>query len=84
MKQRIYKELEELERVDAAALQARTRRRKLSPAAVFRELVGNYASETLAGESLAETIARTAEISARALKDHLWERAQATGLRLQA
>jgi len=76
MRQRIYQELEELERIKAAALQARGRRNRPAGVAVFRELLSRYAIGQLPGESLAETIARTAGIGAQELKDLLWERAQ--------
>jgi tryptophanase len=47
---------------------------------LFRQLLDRYAIEQLPGKSLAETVARAAGISARELKDLLWERAQAIGL----
>ena len=76
MRQRIYQELEELERIEAAALQARVCHNRPSGVAVFRELLSRYGIEQVPGESLAETVARTAGISAQELKDLLWERAQ--------
>jgi hypothetical protein len=76
MRQSIYRELEELERTEAVALQARARRNGPSGVAMFRELLSRYGMEQVAGESLAETVARTAGIGAQELKDLLWERAQ--------
>jgi hypothetical protein len=76
MRQKIYKELAELERVHAAALQARALRDRPSGIALFGQLVSRHAPERVAGESLAETVARAAGISARELKDLLWERTQ--------
>ena len=43
------------------------------------QLLSRYAIGQLPGESLAETVARVAGISAWELKDLLWERAHATG-----
>jgi hypothetical protein len=60
-----------------AALQARACRNGPSGVALFRQLLDSYAIEELPGESLAETVARAAGISARELKDLLWDRAQA-------
>jgi hypothetical protein len=77
MRQRLYRELEELERIEAAALQVRSCRSEPSGAEVFGQLLERYAIEQLAGESRAETVARAALISARELKDLLWEGAQA-------
>jgi len=79
MRRRVYKELEELERIEAAAVQARVCRNRPSRVEVFRELLSRYAIEPLPAESLAETVARAAAISAWELKDLLWERAQAIG-----
>jgi hypothetical protein len=79
MRQSIYKELEELERTEAAVLQTRARRNRPSGVAMLRELLSGYGIEPLPGESLAETVARTAGISAQELKDLLWKRAQAIG-----
>jgi hypothetical protein len=69
-----------MERLDAAALQARASRNGPSGVELFRQLLDRYAIEQLPGKSLAETVARAAGISARELKDLLWERAQAIGL----
>ena len=80
MRQKVYKDLAEMERIDAAALQARAWRNGPSVVEMFRQLLDSYAIEQLPGESLAETVARAAGISARELKDLLWERAQAIGL----
>jgi hypothetical protein len=75
MRQRVYKDLAELERIHAAAVQARALRDRPSGTAMFGEqLVSRHATESVAGESLAETVARAAGISARELKDLLWER----------
>src|SRR5580704_5219477 len=75
MRQRVYRELEALERKAAAAQQARASRDGPSPGEVFRGLLSRYDIEQLSGESLAETVARAAEIGARDLKNLLWERA---------
>ena len=80
MRQRLYRELEEMERIEAAALQARAGRDGPSGADVFRQLLSRYAIEQLPGESLAETVARASEINAWELRDLLSERAQAIGL----
>jgi hypothetical protein len=80
MRQKVYKELAEMERIDAAALQARASRNGPSGVELFRQLLDRYAIAQLPRESLAETVARAAGISARELKDLLWERAQAIGL----
>jgi hypothetical protein len=80
MRQKVYKELAEMERIDAAALQARASRNGPSGVELFRQLLDSYAIAQLPGESLAETVARAAGIGARELKDLLWERAQAIGL----
>ena len=77
MRQRLYRELEEWERIEAAALQARSCRNEPSGVEVLGQLLGRYAVARLAHESLAETVARTAAISAQELKDLLWEGAQA-------
>ena len=74
MRQRVYKDLAELERIHAAALQVRALRDRPSGTAMFGELVSRHATERVGGESLAETVARAAGISARELKDLLWER----------
>jgi hypothetical protein len=79
MRQRIYQELEELERTEAAALQARARRNGPSAVAVLRDLLSRYAIGELPAESLAESVARASGIGAAELKDLLWERAQAIG-----
>ena len=79
MRQKVYQELEELERIDAAALQARACRNGPPCIEMFRDLLSRYAIEQRPEESLAETVARASGISARQLKDLLWERAQAIG-----
>ena len=76
MRQKLYRQLEKLERTAAAARQARAGRKGPSGAEVFRELLSSCATE-ISGESLAETVARAADISARELKELLWEIAQA-------
>jgi hypothetical protein len=76
MRRRIYQELEELERTEAA-LQARVCRKGPSGVAVFRELLSRHAIGQLPEESLAETVARASGIGAGELKDLLW--AQAIG-----
>jgi hypothetical protein len=76
MRQKLHRQLEKLERTTAAALQARAGRNASSGAEMFRELLSSCATE-IPGESLAETVARAADISARELKELLWESAQA-------
>jgi hypothetical protein len=76
VRQRLYKELEEMERIEAAARQARAGRNAPSGVEVFRQLLSRRGVGQLAGESLAETVARAAEISAWELRDLLSERAQ--------
>ena len=76
MRQSLYRELEEMERIHAAALQARAGRDRPSAAELFRQLLSRYAIGQLPGESLAETVARAARVSAWELRDLLWERAQ--------
>jgi hypothetical protein len=76
MRRSIYRELEELERMEAAAQRAEDCRSGSSGVAMFRELLSRYAIEQLPGESLAETVARTAGISAQELKNLLSEQAQ--------
>lgn len=77
MRQRLYRELEEMERVEAAARQARAGGNGRSGVEVFRRLLSKYAIEQLHEESLAETVGRAAEIGAQELKDLLSERAHA-------
>jgi len=79
MRKRIYKNLEELEKLDAAVWQARAYRNRPSCVEVFRELLSRHAIEPLAAESLAETVARASGISALQLKDLLWEREHSIG-----
>ena len=79
MRQRVYRELEELERTEAAALQARACRNGPSRVAMFRQILSRYAIEQRPEESLADTVARAAGTSARQLKELLRERAQAIG-----
>jgi hypothetical protein len=54
-----------MERIDAAALQARASRNGPSGVELFRQLLGSYAIEQVPGESLAETVARAAGINRR-------------------
>jgi hypothetical protein len=77
MRQRLYRELEELERREAAALHARSCRNRPSGVDVIRQILSRYGAEQLAGESVAESVARAAAISAQELKDLLGKRAQA-------
>lgn len=77
MRQRIYRQLAELERQEAAALQARACRKDASQVEMFRKLLSSCAIEQGPGESLAETVARASGINAQELKDFLWERTQA-------
>jgi hypothetical protein len=77
MRQNIYKKLEQMERIYAAARQSEAYRNGPSGAEVMRTLLRRYAMEQLPGESRAETLARAAGISTRELKDFLWERALA-------
>jgi hypothetical protein len=77
VRQSVYKKLEELERIKAAARQAEAYRSGPSGAEVMGSLLSRYAVEQLPGESRAETLARAAGISTRELKDLLWERAHA-------
>jgi hypothetical protein len=79
MRQRFCQELKELERIEAAAWQARVCRRGPSGREVFGELLTRHAIEQQIGESPAETVARAAGISGRELKDLLWERANPVG-----
>ncbi len=74
MRQRVYRELAALERIDAAAFQARAGRNGTSGVAVFRQLLSRYAIAQLPGESEAETVTRGFGISAQELKDLLGER----------
>ena len=60
MRQSIYRNLEKLERIHAAARQANARRRALSGAEVMRGLLSRYTIGLLPGESRAEALAREA------------------------
>ena len=71
MRQSVYRELEKLERIHAAARQANARRHALSGAEVMRGLLSRYAIGLLPGESRAEALARAAGISTRELKNIL-------------
>jgi hypothetical protein len=79
VKQAIYKKLEQLERIHAAARQAEAYRTAPSGVEVMQALLCGYAVAQLAGESGTETLARAAGISARELKDRLQERVHAAG-----
>ena len=79
MRQRVYRELEALERTEAAASQARACRNGLSRAEMLRQLLSRFGIEQRPEESLAETVARASGIDARQLKDFLCERGQAIG-----
>jgi hypothetical protein len=83
VRQNVYRKLEELERIHAAARPAEAYRTGRSGAEVMRALLSQYAIEPLPGESRAETLARAAGISTRELKDLLWEHAQAAGPELE-
>ena len=80
MKPSIYKKLEQLERIHAAARQAEAYCAAPSGAEIMQTLLCGYGVGQLPGQSRAETLARAAGISARELKDLLSERAQTTGL----
>jgi hypothetical protein len=79
MRQKVYRELEELERIDAVAWQAGASRNGPSCVEVLRELLRRHALEPFPAESPAETVARAAGMDARELKHLLWKRAQPTG-----
>ena len=76
MRQKICRQLDELERTEAAALQARAGCNRPSGGEAFRKLLSRCGIEQIPEESLAETVARGAGISARELKDLLWKREQ--------
>jgi hypothetical protein len=77
MRRAIHRQLDELERTEAAALRARVLRNGPSGVEVFRKLLSSCDFDQLPGASLAETVARAGGIGARELKDLLWERTQA-------
>jgi hypothetical protein len=77
MRQGLYRELEEMERIEAAARQARAGRDRLCGVEMLRQLLSRHGIGQLPGESLAETVARAAGISAWELRDLLWKSAQA-------
>jgi hypothetical protein len=77
VKPAIYKKLEQLERIHAAARRAEEYCTAPSGVDVMQALLRGYAVAQLAGESRTETLARAAGISARELKDLLQERAHA-------
>ena len=76
MRRSVYKRLEGLERIHAAARRAKAYRTRSSGAEVMRTLLSQYAIALHPGESRVETLVRAAGISTRELKDLLWERAQ--------
>jgi hypothetical protein len=71
MRQSVYRELEKLERIHAAARQANARRHAPSGTDVMGGLLSRYAIGLLPGESRAEALARAAGMSTRELKDIL-------------
>jgi hypothetical protein len=75
MKKNIYRRLEELERIQAAALRARAQRAAPSGADVVRELMSKFGIETVPGGSQADAFARALGISNLELKDLLRARA---------
>jgi hypothetical protein len=76
MRQSVYKRLEALERIHAAARQAKAHRTRLSGTEVMSALLSQYAIVQQPGESRVETLARATGISTRELKDLFWEHAQ--------
>jgi hypothetical protein len=83
MRQGVYKRLEGLERIHAAARQVKAYRTRPSGAEVMSALLSQYATAKHPGESRAETLARAAGISARELKDLLWEHAHTAAQELE-
>jgi len=83
MRQSVYRRLEELERIHAAARRAKAHRTKPSGAEVMRVLLSQYAIAQQPGESHVETLVRAAGISTRELKDLLREHAQTAGPELE-
>ena len=83
MRQSVYKRLEGLERIHAAARQAKAYRTRPSGAEVMSVLLSQYAIAQHPGESRVETLVRAAGISTRELKDLLWEHAQTAGPELE-
>jgi hypothetical protein len=75
MKKNIYRRLEELERIQAAAVRAKAQYAEPSSADVARELMSKFGVEPLPGESQAGALARAAGISNLELKDLLRARA---------
>jgi hypothetical protein len=71
MRQSIYRELEKLERIHAAARQENACRHARSGAEVMQGLLSRYTIGLLPGESRAEALARAAGISTRELKNIL-------------
>jgi hypothetical protein len=76
MRQSVYKRLEGLERIHAAARRAKAYQARPSGAEVMSALLSQYAIAQHPGESRVETLVRAAGISTRELKDLLWEHAQ--------
>jgi hypothetical protein len=83
MRQSIYKRLEGLERIQAAARRAKAYRTRPSGAGVMSALLSQYAIAQHPGESRVETLVRAAGISTRELKDLLWEQAQTAAPELE-
>jgi hypothetical protein len=83
MRQSVYKRLEGLERIHAAARRAEAYHSRPSGAEVMRALLSQYAIAQQPGESHVETLVRAAGISTRELKDLLWEHAQTAGPELE-
>ena len=83
MRQSVYKRLEGLERIHAAARRAKAYNTRPSGAEVMRDLLSQYAIAPQPGESHVETLVRAAGISTRELKELLWEHAQTAGPELE-
>ena len=71
MRKSVYRDLEKLERIHAAARQANARRHGPSGAEVMRGFLNRFAIRLLPGESRTEALARAAGISTRELKNIL-------------
>jgi hypothetical protein len=83
MRQSVYKRLEGLERIHAAARRAKSYRTRPSGAEVMSALLSQYAIAQHPGESRVETLVRAAGISTRELKDLLSELAQTAAPELE-
>jgi hypothetical protein len=80
MKQNLYKRLEQLESIHAAALKkAAYRAAARSGVEVFGELMRKYGIEPLPGESQMDAFACAAGLSSGELRDLLWQRSQQAG-----